>query len=178
MGGRAFRAPSIYERFYTDGVTQVAGEDPKRNLTMGPETIYQGEVEFSQRFKEDWVALVAAQLSYVQGIINTVPDGEIPDRTRYANSPSPAISAGGEVEIRREWRQGWMVAGTYGYQRALHRERRPRRQEPPPHQRPRALASLRGVIPWSTISPPSASAPPTRRRGESASGATTSPAAR
>jgi outer membrane receptor for ferrienterochelin and colicins len=147
MGGRAFRAPSIYERFYTDGNTQVAGEDPKRGLTIGPETIYQGEVEFSQRFKEDWVALVAAQVSYVQGIINTIADGQIPDVTRYANSPSPAISVGGEVELRREWRQGWMLAGTYGYQRARYTES----VDPNSNLRlinaPEHLASIRGVIP-------------------------------
>jgi outer membrane receptor protein involved in Fe transport len=145
MGGRAFRAPSIYERFYTDGSTQVAGEDAKRGLTLGPETIYQGEVEFSQRFKEDWVALVAAQVSYVQGIINTIPDGKIPDVVRYANSPSPALSAGGEVELRREWRQGWMVSGTYGYQRTQYLDSanpNPRLVNAPEH-----LASIRGVIP-------------------------------
>ncbi len=152
MGGRAFRAPSIYERFYTDGIpgeaTQVAGEDPKRGLTLGPETIYQGEVEFSQRFKEDWVALVAAQLSYVQGIINTVPDGQIPDVTRYANSPSPAVSAGGEVELRREWRQGWMLSGTYGYQHAAYTSRvDPADANLRLINAPQHLGSLRGVIP-------------------------------
>ena len=152
MGGRAFRAPSIYERFYTDGrpgeATQVAGEDPKRNLTLAPETIYQGEVEFSQRFKEDWVALVAAQLSYVQGIINTVPDGEFPDVTRYANSPSPAISVGGEVEVRREWRQGWMLSGTYGYQHAAYTSRvDPADANLRLINAPQHLASVRGVIP-------------------------------
>ncbi len=152
MGGRAFRAPSIYERFYTDGLpgaaTQVAGEDPKRNVTLGPETIYQGEVEFSQRFKEDWVALVAGQLSYVQGIINTIPDGTIPDVTRYANSPSPAISAGGEVEIRREWRQGWMLSGTYGYQHAAYTSRvDPNDANLRLINAPQHLASVRGVIP-------------------------------
>ncbi len=146
MGGRAFRAPSIYERFYADGSTQLAGDDAKRRL--GPETIYQGEIEFSQRFKEDWVVLVAAQLSYVQGIINTVPDGDNPDVSRYANSPSPAITTGGEVELRREWRQGWMVAGTYGYQRAQYTDnidpadRNLRLINAPEH-----LASIRGVIP-------------------------------
>ncbi|MEO5729673.1 MAG: TonB-dependent receptor, partial [Byssovorax sp.] len=148
MGGRAFRAPSIYERFYTDGSTQLAGDDAKRGLKLGPETIYQGEIEFSQRFKEDWVVLVAGQLSYVQGIINTVSDGDDPDVTRYANSPSPAITTGGEIELRREWRQGWMVAGTYGYQRAQYTDnidpadRNLRLINAPEH-----LASIRGVIP-------------------------------
>jgi outer membrane receptor for ferrienterochelin and colicin len=152
MGGRAFRAPSIYERFYVDGLpgaaTQTAGDDPARKLKLGPETIYQGEVELSQRFKEDWVALVAAQLSYVQGIINTIPDGTIPDVTRYANSPSPAISAGGEVELRREWRQGWMLSGTYGYQHAAYTKQiDPADANLRLINAPQHLASVRAVVP-------------------------------
>ena len=152
MGGRAFRAPSIYERFYTDGLpgsaTQIPGDELKRKLALGPETIYQGEVEYSQRFKEDWVALVAAQLSYVQGIINTIPDGTIPNVIRYSNSPSPAISAGGEVELRREWRQGWMLSGTYGYQHAAYTSRvDPSDANLRLINAPQHLASVRGVIP-------------------------------
>jgi len=117
MGGRAFRAPSVYERFYTDGgVTQAEADDPKRKLSLGPESIWSGEVEYSQRFLEDWVALVAGHVGYVTGIINTVPDMPGSDAIRYENNP-PALLAGGDVEIRREWRQGWMLSAMYTYQR-------------------------------------------------------------
>ena len=36
MGGRAFRAPSIYELYYTDGVSQVPGLEPARHAEPEP----------------------------------------------------------------------------------------------------------------------------------------------
>ncbi len=41
MFGRAFRAPSIYEEFYTDGgQTTLPGNDPKRGTVLKPESVY------------------------------------------------------------------------------------------------------------------------------------------
>src|SRR5256885_6485086 len=61
MGGRAFRAPSIYEQVYNDG-----GVSQARALSLEPESIWSGEVEYSQRFRGDWVALVGGHLARVQ----------------------------------------------------------------------------------------------------------------
>jgi outer membrane receptor protein involved in Fe transport len=117
MGGRAFRAPSIYEQVYNDGgISEVRAVDPSRGLTLGPESIYSGEIEYSHRFLEDWVALGAAHASFVEGIIMSVPDTPGSSLVRYANSASPALVAGGDVELRREWRRGFMLAASYGYQ--------------------------------------------------------------
>ena len=114
MGGRAFRAPSVYEQFYHAPDYQVPGDDATHKL--GPESIWSGEVEYSQRFLQDWVALVAGYTDYVEGLIDTVLEpGGI---RRYVNSQSPALLAGGDVEIRREFRRGWMVSAFYGYERA------------------------------------------------------------
>jgi outer membrane receptor for ferrienterochelin and colicins len=129
MGGRAFRAPSVYEQFYTDGgVTELPGTDPARGLTLQPESIWQGEIEFSQRFQEDWVALAAAHSSYIEHIIDTVPDdsagcmaGAGSTCIRYANNP-PVVTAGFDLEVRREWRQGWMVAASYTFDRGQYTE--------------------------------------------------------
>jgi outer membrane receptor for ferrienterochelin and colicins len=118
MGGRAFRAPSIYEQYYEDDETQVPAVDPSRGLTLGPESVVSGEVEYSWRFFRDWIGLVAAHASFIEGIITDVPDESGPDIVRYANSTSPALVVGGEVELRREWRRGLMLAATYGYQQA------------------------------------------------------------
>ncbi|MFO0550998.1 MAG: TonB-dependent receptor [Polyangiaceae bacterium] len=119
MAGRAFRAPSVYEQFYNDGgFSQAKATDPERGLELGPESIVSTEVEYSQRFLEDWVALGAVHTSYIENIINTVPDAPGSDVIRYANSDVPVLTIGGEVELRREWRQGWMLAAQYGYQRA------------------------------------------------------------
>lgn len=152
MGGRAFRAPSVYEAVYNDGgITQVPGDDPMRGLELGPESIYQGELEISQRFLRDWVALAAGHVGYVTGIINTVPDAPGSDITRYANNP-PALLAGGEAEIRREWRQGWMIAASYAFQRGRYLETPPDLAgQKNPNLRlvnaPDHLGSLRAVFP-------------------------------
>jgi outer membrane receptor protein involved in Fe transport len=120
MGGRGFRAPSVYEQFYNDGgLTQNRAVDPKRHLSLGPESIYSGEVEYSQRFAEDWTVLGAGHASYVEHIIGLVPDPAGQDTVhRFANSASPVLLAGGDVEIRRDFRRGWMLAASYCYQRA------------------------------------------------------------
>ena len=143
MGGRAFRAPSIYEQLYTDGETQTPGVQPRRNLTLGPESIYQGEIEYSQRFLENWVALAAGHVGYVTGIINSVPDSPGSDLIRYANSPDPVITGGADVELRREWRQGWMLSAMYGYQYARYLDKAVTRVVNAPEH----LAALKGVVP-------------------------------
>jgi outer membrane receptor protein involved in Fe transport len=118
MFGRAFRAPSVYEQYYNDGgFSQVPGQDPDRDLSLRPESIYSAEIEYLQRFAEDWVAVGSVHGSYVEDLITTVLDPIGPDVIRYANDPSPVGALGGEVELRHEWRQGWMLSGFYGYQR-------------------------------------------------------------
>lgn len=143
MGGRAFRAPSIYELYYNDGgMTQVAGE------TVQPETIYTGEIEYSHRISDDWLALASVHSSYIEGIIETQGDGTMDSPLRYVNSSLPVLTAGAEVEVRREWRQGWMLAATYGYQLARYLPSAnamiSNTQVP---NAPEHLASLRGVVP-------------------------------
>jgi outer membrane cobalamin receptor len=71
MSGRAFRAPSVYEQYYNDGgVSQAKATDPQRHLSLGPESAISSEVEFSQRFLTDWVALASVNSSYIEHIIN------------------------------------------------------------------------------------------------------------
>ncbi|WP_437309541.1 TonB-dependent receptor domain-containing protein [Sorangium sp. So ce388] len=139
MGGRAFRAPSISEQHYKDDETQVAAVDSKRKLKLSPESILSGEVEYSQRLGDEWVALGAVHASRVSNIISFAEDS--PGVVRYANSRSAATVAGGDLELRREWRQGWMLSANYGYQRAQ------RAGGEPLINVPEHLASFRGVIP-------------------------------
>jgi outer membrane receptor protein involved in Fe transport len=153
MGGRAFRAPSVYEQYYNDGGTsQVPAVDESRGLKLSPESIVSGEIEYSQRFLEDWVALVAAHASRIDGFIETIADDRQPTAVRYANTKNPVLAVGGDVELRREWRQGWMVSAMYGYQRAQFYDfgdkslpaivGDPRLRNAPEH-----LASFKGVVP-------------------------------
>ncbi|MCA1829695.1 MAG: TonB-dependent receptor, partial [Myxococcales bacterium] len=113
IGGRAFRAPSIYEQVYNDGgITQV------KATSLQPESIWSGEVEYSQRFKSDWVALVGGYVSRVQDIISADADAPGSDQIRFQNSATPVLLSGLDVEVRREFRRQWMVSASYGYQRA------------------------------------------------------------
>jgi hypothetical protein len=54
------------------------------------------------------------------------------------------VAIGGDVEVRREWRRGWMLAAMYGYQRAriIEGTGNTRLVNAPEH-----LASFRGVVP-------------------------------
>ncbi|UQA57657.1 TonB-dependent receptor domain-containing protein [Polyangium aurulentum] len=145
MGGRAFRAPSIYEQLYNDdGKSQV---EALRGLKA--EKIYSGEIEYTQRFLDDWAALVAAHGSYIEDLIETTPvvPPLVPgvDVVRYDNQGTPVLVVGADAEIRREWRRGWMLSAMYGYQRAQYLDdalENPRVPTVPEH-----LASFKGVVP-------------------------------
>jgi outer membrane receptor for ferrienterochelin and colicins len=144
MFGRAFRAPSVYEEFYTDGgVTTLPGN--RGTIKLQPESVYTGEVELSQRFKEDWVALLAGHGSYVTNLIETA-NAPGTNLTAYTNSPFPALAIGGDVEIRREWRQGWMLSAYYSYEHAQYIDYTnlvdARLVNAPQH-----LAAFKGVVP-------------------------------
>jgi len=140
MGGRAFRAPSIYEQKYFDG-----NETQSQAKPLLPESVYSGEIEYAQRFVEDWVALVAGHASYLEHLIGTLPDPAHKGLYSYQNSDVPALAVGGDVELRREWRQGFMLTASYGYQYARYvdaKHANPRLVAAPEH-----LASVRGVVP-------------------------------
>jgi outer membrane receptor protein involved in Fe transport len=140
MGGRAFRAPSIYEQYYNDG-----GETEAKAKPLLPESVYSGELEYSHRFLQDWVALAAGHASYLEHLISTAPINSKSLIVSYQNSPVPALAVGGEVEVRREWRQGWMVGATYGYQYARYLD--PKMNNPRLVAAPEHLASIRAVAP-------------------------------
>jgi len=164
MGGNSFRAPSFYEQYFNDGgFAQVVATIPDPNdpgnfkYSLKAEEILTGEVELSQRFLEDWSVLGSGWVSQVNNIVNSITVNEAgdPDATafaqRYSNSIEPAILAGADLELRREWRQGWMLSAYYGYQRAQYQPQadtdptltaNPRLINSPEH-----LASFRGVVP-------------------------------
>lgn len=148
MVGRAFRAPSVYELYYNDGgYSQVKAEDPDRGLELNPESVVTSEIEYSQHFLENWTALGAVHSSYVTNIITTVEDS--PDVIRYANSESPVLTIGGDVELRRDWRQGWMLAAFYSYERAqyLSPDTPVLEDDPRVAASPEHLAGIKGVVP-------------------------------
>jgi outer membrane receptor protein involved in Fe transport len=109
IAGKAFRAPSIYELYYNDGgATQISSPN------LSPESMYSLEIEHTHRFSPTLVATAATYCNYATGLISTLGSGTQDDPTHYANEQSPLVVLGGEVGIRREFRQGLMLAASYG----------------------------------------------------------------
>ncbi|UQA63788.1 PEGA domain-containing protein [Polyangium aurulentum] len=159
IGGNSFRAPSVYEQYYHDGgfATYVATIPGK--FSLEPEEIITGEIELTQRFLESWSFLGSVWGSHVENIITTIlvdganggNTGE-PDPTgdtqRYVNKSDPALLTGIDFELRREWRQGWMLSASYGHQRAQYLTGDPALAvNPRLINAPEHLASFRSVVP-------------------------------
>lgn len=178
MGGNSFRAASPYEQYYNDdGATIFAATVPdpndptKTKYSLKAEEILTGEIELTQRFLEDWSILGSGWVSKLDNTVNSItvypkyddagnvlPNGGDPAPVdsgsitqRYINTPESVLGAGADIELRREWRQGWMVSAYYGYQRvqyltnensAPELQANPRLVNAPEH-----LASVRGVVP-------------------------------
>jgi len=113
MAGRAFRVPSIYELYYNDG-----GQTQEPSPGLRPETVWSGEVEFTHRIGSTWTALVSTYANYLDNLIALRESTANPMLIRYENTAAPVLTIGGEAELRREWRQGWMVSASYSFQRS------------------------------------------------------------
>lgn len=135
MAGKAFRAPSVYELYYTS-TTQLAP------VGLRPEQIFSGEVEFSHKITPTVSAIVAGFTNYVDRLIEL--QEPTPGINQYANSKSPVLVYGGEAEVRREWRAGWMVAATTSVQKARYLDDPTLRDVP---NSPDVLGSVKGAVP-------------------------------
>ena len=111
LGGSAFRAPSPYELNYNDGgITQVAP------VSLGAERIWTGELELTQRV-DDTVLMLSGYYNRIENLITTETLPGMPDVFQYTNATDIAQTVGVEGEVRKELRQGWMIAATYAFQR-------------------------------------------------------------
>jgi outer membrane receptor protein involved in Fe transport len=112
MAGKAFRAPSVYERYYV-ATTQIAGFDLK------PEQVLSGEAEFTHRFSSAVSGLITGYTNYVSNLIElgtVLSDGQ--PVNQYRNTDAPVLVLGAESELRHEWRQGFMLAASCSVQKA------------------------------------------------------------
>jgi outer membrane receptor protein involved in Fe transport len=137
MGAKAFRAPSVYELHYTS-TTQLPP------VGLKPEQIYSAEVEYSHRFSQTVTGLIAAYTNVVDDLVRlneTAPNSGI---VQYSNSPASILVLGAEAEIRREWRQGWMISASYSYQRPRYLSDPSLRDIPNSIEH---LASVKGAVP-------------------------------
>jgi hypothetical protein len=135
MGGKAFRAPSVYELYYSALTQARAGR-------LDPEQILSAEIEYTHRFSPVVTGTVAG---YVNRVADLVELRDLPGgRVQYQNSTAPVLVLGSEYELRREWRGGWMLAGSYSLQRVEYLDDPTLRRVP---NSPVQLASLKGAVP-------------------------------
>ncbi len=112
LAGRAFRAPSLYELTYSDGgATQIQSPD------LDPETILTGEVEYTHRLPGSFWATGAVFANRISSLIEQTGQATSDDPLRYRNLGEDVFTGGAEVELRREFRRGWMMAAQYSFQR-------------------------------------------------------------
>ena len=93
--------PQPYELYY--------GRRAGRQRDLKPEQVYSGELEHSHRFTPTVVGLASVYANYVTDLVIS-RDAGLGDDRQLANSSSPALATGAELELRREWRDGWMFA--------------------------------------------------------------------
>src|SRR5207253_899776 len=78
--------------------------------------IYSAELEFSHRFSPTVSATLSGYLNLAEDLIVTRGAGTSGDLLHYENSNAPVVAVGGEAELRRDFKQGWMVAASYSVQ--------------------------------------------------------------
>jgi outer membrane receptor protein involved in Fe transport len=113
--GKAFRAPSIYELFNASGGGQ------RQSSGLKPENLYSAELEYSHRFSRNVVGVLSTYANYIENLIalRNLPGATsaVPSYA-YNNTSDPVGTFGGEAELRREWKEGWMVSASYSVQKS------------------------------------------------------------
>lgn len=120
MGGRAFRAPSTYERLYNVPGVQVRPDSD--GITLEPEEVWSAEAEASRQFGRLWTATVSGHGSLASRIIETVPSVNTEDAITYQNSEDDIRILGVDTELRRALRNGWLASVSYGWLSARYAE--------------------------------------------------------
>ncbi len=137
IASKAFRAPSVYERFYLSA-TQAAP------ASLHPEQILSSEAEFTHRFTGALSLIAAAYTNYVSNLIELRSVSASTELTNYQNSEAPVLVVGTEWELRREWRQGTMFSVSYSLQKARYLHDDNLREVP---NSPLHLAAVKGAVP-------------------------------
>jgi outer membrane receptor protein involved in Fe transport len=113
LAGQAFRAPSIYELYYASA-PQLA------NPGLTPEHMTSAEVEYTHRFTQTITGLLSVYDNVITNLIaqraSGAPNADGTQNFQYQNTNTPVETLGAEAEVRREWKEGWMVAASYAFQ--------------------------------------------------------------
>jgi outer membrane receptor protein involved in Fe transport len=114
--GKAFIAPSVSESAYSY-------YDLISNPNLRPENLYSAELEWSQRLSPFVMATLAGYANYVTNLISLEELPRSADEAvqhQYRNARAAIGTLGAEAELRREWKQGWMLAGSASLQRSAY----------------------------------------------------------
>jgi outer membrane receptor protein involved in Fe transport len=96
--GRAFRAPSVYERFYNDG-----GATQAKAGALSPETIVSAEIEHTHAIDDDLHVTVAAFGDQLSNMVELAPTGTA-DVFAFTNLADPVRGYGANGEV--DWEPG------------------------------------------------------------------------
>jgi iron complex outermembrane receptor protein len=106
--GTAFRAPNVFEMFYTDASS-------KPNPDLAPESLFTSEVVF-EHYVRGFRFTAAAYRSTIDDLVNQTLD-QTDGLLQYRNLDS-AEAWGTEAEVEYRWRSGRLARASYSYQRA------------------------------------------------------------
>jgi outer membrane receptor protein involved in Fe transport len=154
LAGQAFRAPSIYELYYASA-PQLA------NPGLTPEHMTSAEAEYTHRFTQTITGLLSVYDNVITDLIaqraSGAPNADGTQNFQYQNTNTPVEALGAEAEVRREWKEGWMVAASYAFQHSRYVVPSPslgdllsQKQNPAYRQVPNApehVASVTGAAP-------------------------------
>ncbi|HCF58092.1 MAG TPA: ligand-gated channel protein [Myxococcales bacterium] len=123
MGGRSFRAPSAYERFYHDGVLDpesggLAYETQMPSQDLRPEVILTGELEHSQEIGDELKVTAAVFVNRISDLITTKEDPAT-GLMQFGNAAGNVRTEGAELELRWQPARLSMVSAAYWYQRLV-----------------------------------------------------------
>ena len=118
MYGTAYRAPSFYERYFTNGASEVPGNRCDANgmncVVLAPETIRTGEFEHTHRFNEAVSFLVAGYWSRIANILRLSGTG-VRGQFAFGNRSTLTHSAGLEAELRWAPEPGVLLSAWYSF---------------------------------------------------------------
>lgn len=139
MMGRAFRAPSIYERYYAMADSQLPAAG-----SLEPELIYSAELEHAHQVNEALLVTLAVHGSRLEKLISldAAPGAADPAIVQFQNTPVPRWVLGAEGEVR--WQPSRLTLVTFSY--SFQHSRNPAAgSDTPQLNSPAHLAVLRGM---------------------------------
>lgn len=136
--GRAFRVPTIYERYYSDGDQSQKRPPPE---SLEPEVIIQAELEHTHRINEELLVtggVFASQLSHVLRLETDSDDGLLV----FRSGTKPIRAVGAEFDLRWQPSRLQLLSFAYSFQLSEDPEAGGALVNSPRH-----VAALRGMQP-------------------------------